>query len=328
MQDSACEEFDSLGVDGIYATVIAYFLSGFLREGADMAVDIACEEAEDAARTIVGRMEAIAADVTGLVFGDAEPESGLQMGEVAALMEQEISEKRDVFDQALVEEAVRLVEEAEEVEEVEQAEGATEETEETQRYSAAPAPWPSPTAGPSNRPTPRPTARPTAAPTPCDPAKAPEAPKLASARVSDNGAGVIFAFDVPTDRFGKGGSNFDCADLVTMDGLADYCAFREATLLEAVLGASSQIEPGSTATLLAGKLRTEGAEHCFPASDQASSAVVEGPANPVAPTVVFDAPKTVGTCDELVVDASSTQGSGGRPWKSVTWEATAEGAGA
>merc|ERR1719181_2471404 len=178
MQDSACEEFDSLGVDGIYATVIADFLSGFLREGADMAVDIACEEAEDAARTIVGRMEAIAADVTGLVFGDAEPESGLQMGEVAALMEQEISEKRDVFDQALVKEAVRLVEEAEEVEEVEQAEGATEETEETQRYSAAaaffeaqetvvvetivlrtPAPWPSPTPRPRSPPTPPPRRR-------------------------------------------------------------------------------------------------------------------------------------------------------------------------
>ncbi|KAH8048234.1 hypothetical protein JL722_12638 [Aureococcus anophagefferens] len=42
--------------------------------------------------------------------------------------------------------------------------------------------------------------------------------------------------------------------------------------------------------------------------------------------VVFDAPKTVGTCDDLVVDASSTQGSGGRPWQSVTWNATAAGA--
>ncbi|KAH8057421.1 hypothetical protein JL720_14144 [Aureococcus anophagefferens] len=38
------------------------------------------------------------------------------------------------------------------------------------------------------------------------------------------------------------------------------------------------------------------------------------------------APKTVGTCDELVVGASSTQGSGGRPWQSVTWNATAAGA--
>ena len=139
LQASACGDFESLGVDSVYATVIAEFLSEFLREGADMNVDISCEEDDGGARFIVGRVKALASDVVGLAFGDAE-----EMAEVAAEMQRTISENREEFDQRVIE--VRL-----------------EETE-TNYEEPTPAPSAKPTPAPSAKPTPAPSAKPTAQP--------------------------------------------------------------------------------------------------------------------------------------------------------------------
>ena len=158
LQASACGDFESLGADSVYATVIAEFLSEFLREGADMNVDISCEEDDGGARFIVGRVKALASDVVGLAFGDAE-----EMAEVAAEMQRTISENREEFDQRVVE--VR-----------------SEETE-TNYEEPTPAPSAKPTPAPSAKPTPAPSAEPTPAPS-AEPSAQPSGSPRPSAKPS------------------------------------------------------------------------------------------------------------------------------------------------
>ncbi|KAH8056466.1 hypothetical protein JL722_7300 [Aureococcus anophagefferens] len=126
-----------------------------------MNVDISCEEDDGGARFIVGRVKALASDVVGLAFGDAE-----EMAEVAAEMQRTISENREEFDQRVVE--VRL-----------------EETE-TNYEEPTPAPSAKPTPAPSAKPTPAPSAEPSAQPSgsPRPSAKPSAAPTPATKRCS------------------------------------------------------------------------------------------------------------------------------------------------
>ena len=135
-------------------------------------------------------------------------------------------------------------------------------------------------------------------------------------------------FDAATDRFDRGGGAFECAQLLEMDGPAtESCSFSNDATIAVVLNPSSTVEGGSTVTLRGGLLKAKDAPDCWPAA-QSSNAVVEWPSNPAAPSVAISGPETAGTCGAVVLDGSTTSGSGGRPWKSVIWEAAAVGASA
>ena len=48
------------------------------------------------------------------------------------------------------------------------------------------------------------------------------------------------------------------------------------------------------------------------------SVSILAPVNPLTPNVVVSAPSAIGSCDNLTLDATSSSGSGGRPWRSVS----------
>ena len=50
----------------------------------------------------------------------------------------------------------------------------------------------------------------------------------------------------------------------------------------------------------------------------AVSVSISKPVNPLTPNVVVSVPTAIGACDNLTLDATSSSGSGGRPWRSVS----------
>lgn len=89
-----------------------------------------------------------------------------------------------------------------------------------------------------------------------------------------------------------------------------------------VLGTPLLAVNGSV-TLLSGiispQCTSSSTQTCNTALSSGNTVVATSPLNPVKPTVVINVPSTIGSCADLVIDASGSSGFGGRPWKSVSW---------
>ena len=49
------------------------------------------------------------------------------------------------------------------------------------------------------------------------------------------------------------------------------------------------------------------------------SLVVTAPLNPIGPAASLSVPKTLGVCDDLVMDPTATTGQAGKPWQRIIW---------
>ena len=152
-------------------------------------------------------------------------------------------------------------------------------------------------------------------------------PAIASVEFSSDGSKLLVNFDSATD-FGvdvvaSPFTEFEC------DLLLDFIGARYATckwtsnlaLVAALDGSQSSLTVGDTVTLLSSVIH--------PASLSSSLAlqvVIQPPISPSPPVVALSTAKTIGSCDDIVLDPTASSGSGGRPWSKIQWMVSGSGA--
>ncbi|KAG3037428.1 hypothetical protein PC119_g3630 [Phytophthora cactorum] len=150
-------------------------------------------------------------------------------------------------------------------------------------------------------------------------------PKLLDAKFLDTAVGLTITFDRAVDRTTLTTDNFACSVLFDLPSATDstsYCGASPActwqtgsTSIRFVFGQGVRVEPGSTLTLRGNLLKsTAAAELAAPAT----TVMISAPDKPPHPQVLVSGAASLGMCDDLVLDGSSSSGSGGRPM-TYTW---------
>jgi hypothetical protein len=158
-----------------------------------------------------------------------------------------------------------------------------------------------------------------------------EPPRLLSAAFTDDGRKVIVTFDTKTDQGASivpnYASRFACADVLEFLGAWNAtCRWISTRIL--VVDSAREVVVGDTLTLLSGVLMplcTSASENCPYANE--SSVTISAPGNAVKPSISLSASKTVGPCEDIVIDPTLNKGSGGRAWASVVWSVQINGMG-
>jgi hypothetical protein len=173
------------------------------------------------------------------------------------------------------------------------------------------------------------------------------APVLSSAIFADTGRSVSVCFDGDTDQgevvlAGRKDGEWECSALFNFTGDAfTSCTWMSNRCVEMVFcghdycssvddrASLDLLEPGENITLsakvLKGACYSIDDKNCSSLSNEEQSFTVEPPLVPLLPEVFVVASSVGGACQtDLVLDASSSFGSGGRPWTSVTWSVTAD----
>jgi hypothetical protein len=156
------------------------------------------------------------------------------------------------------------------------------------------------------------------------------APSLVSALFSDTGASIIVTFSESTDFARITTTSFTCSDLLAYAGAnTSSCTWTSDTVVTASLPTFSSIaliEPGDDVTLRGGMVRAacEAANATDASCDDnevtARQTVASlPPVSPSLPNVILNIPGRVSTCDDLVVDATSSTGSAGRDYSVISW---------
>ena len=168
-----------------------------------------------------------------------------------------------------------------------------------------------------------------------------DAPQLLSATMSDSLVQIGVTFDIATNRAGMGLADTDCSRVLSASTLAKKlgagpkCSFSaDAMQLIIVLGSGATILPSGTLSkdlteaspnsldfLLGAVLNAAGNSYAYAALDGTpGTALLQGPpaafdinnASALNPLPSLSAPRSVGVCEPLKLDASASGNSGGR----------------
>lgn len=159
---------------------------------------------------------------------------------------------------------------------------------------------------------------------------APPPPTLQSTRFDSNGASAVATFDSPSESVSPSGSTVWFCDAVLQfaGSNSSSCVWLTPESIRITFSAtgSAAMVVGSAVTLRAAAVRARcnsayfTATQCndFSAAATATLALL-GPSNPISPVAVLQAPRYLGVCDNLTLDATTTYGSGGRAWSSASF---------
>ena len=167
----------------------------------------------------------------------------------------------------------------------------------------------------------------------------PPTPVLVEAVFAYDATHVLVGFDSPTDRNGStlSSSPFPCADLFEFESAnLSRCVWVDSANIRLYPGEGSTLAVGEPIILRGGILKaacaasasaSAGASGCATATWAhlaSSSVVLTPPSTPQLPIASLSGPSLVGAgpCVDVIVDVSSSTGSGGRPWQSVRFTVT------
>lgn len=161
------------------------------------------------------------------------------------------------------------------------------------------------------------------------------APILLSVQFTDSGEAVLMLFNSPTDQAGIKTADWSCGRIFEFkDASETKCEWINATAVRSTFrGASTREDEasllgiGDSVTLIPSILRAFCSPTATKCSDNpysvATTRKVQAPAFPFAPTVIIVAPRKIGSCSDLTLDATQSYGNGGRLYSSVKWAVTA-----
>ena len=160
----------------------------------------------------------------------------------------------------------------------------------------------------------------------------PPPPQIQLAVLASDGSYINIRLDSRSDRgYFYNPSlppTFSCNELIIFKGSDQAtCKFDSDQLIIANFGSipSRAVAVNDNVTLLAHRLKAlsclNTAISCL-FSDSNSVVALQPPPNPIRPNIKLSAPAIVSICSDLLVDPTSSTGSGGRLWQSVVWEAT------
>jgi hypothetical protein len=161
------------------------------------------------------------------------------------------------------------------------------------------------------------------------------APSLSSVQLSDSGQTVTISFNSPTDKGGILDATWQCDRLFAFVGASlSKCTWLSASTVSVsfpiILDAASAakyLRAGDAVTLRSSLLSAfcsgSAATCALNPSSPAKTTNVQAPLNPEQPTIVFTAPRSIGACSDLSIDATASYGNGGRVYSSVVWTVSA-----
>jgi hypothetical protein len=155
------------------------------------------------------------------------------------------------------------------------------------------------------------------------------APALLSAVLSSDGAKLTVLFGSDTNRPTLSGTSaFACSYLTTFaDSAKSTCNWENATALAITLPSLPTVAPGMAFKILGGLIRAACASSAdctaYPYLSE-TTITVSAPLNPIKPAASLIAPKAVSYCSSVTLDATQSQGHGGRKWQSIVWSAQSE----
>ena len=146
-------------------------------------------------------------------------------------------------------------------------------------------------------------------------------PKLTSARLNDGGSGFTIFFDSPTDQGKITMTNWNCSLLFNFkQSSSTLCSWANSSAVVTTFGKNPKFLTSTNITILGGKLKSQCNSDCNLTNDTSTTSVTLLPAyHPIIPKVVIYTSTAVTSCDDIVLDASSSFGSGGRPFASIFW---------
>ena len=152
------------------------------------------------------------------------------------------------------------------------------------------------------------------------------APTLLYVKFADNGGAATAVFDSVVQQSKTDTGVWSCAQYFFFYKSVDTsCSWLNGTAVQisfsgALTSHVDLLTPGQKVSLLGDLLSsTCSVQYCKPQTAPAADVTALAPDNPVRPTIVLKVPTKVGDCQDVVVDASFSVGSGGRPWAAVQW---------
>ena len=154
-------------------------------------------------------------------------------------------------------------------------------------------------------------------------------PSLLSVRFSADGTALVASLSADSDLAGITQAHFSCSQLFTFaaaSGLsATKCSWTDLSDIHITLDSSTSLLVGGSVTLRGGNIRAAcpadvTAANCATCLTTPSTVTtVLAPVSPVIPTVAISAPSIIGLCDAFPIDVTSSVGSCGRVWSSISF---------
>lgn len=165
------------------------------------------------------------------------------------------------------------------------------------------------------------------------------APLMLSSRFTDSGQAVVILFDSSTDFANITASTWPCVKLFQFNNASlTTCTWVNSSSVSMTFGVLKNgvsnvvyLSIGDTVTLVPGILRAYCSGSSATCSQNPTAPLLKvltfGPANPSPPTVVLNAPQSIGPCVNLTLDATGSYGNGGRLYTVIQWTVSASGLG-
>ncbi|GMH78102.1 hypothetical protein TrLO_g3938, partial [Triparma laevis f. longispina] len=159
----------------------------------------------------------------------------------------------------------------------------------------------------------------------------PTPPSLKMAIFADTVSSLFVTFNSPTDKGVKvlqsSVSDFACEEIFDIPSCGEngcMCSWLNTTTVKVELGASATTLVGSEVKVKAGKI----VAHCekpevFDCDNwtpaQETTVLVSPPSVPFYPMPQLTGAETVSSCSDIAISATTSSGSGGRPWQNFEW---------
>ena len=156
-------------------------------------------------------------------------------------------------------------------------------------------------------------------------------PAVVSAEFSNDGSSMALTFDNPTDEgatvLSTSYSTFACSEILDFPGASEAACLWEsntALLVQLSADANELIQVGDDVVLLANTIKAQCLSGTCTSNLYSSrtTLVLAMPSNPAQPTASLSASRRIGSCDDIELDPTGSDGAGGRSWQSVKWTVT------
>ena len=154
-------------------------------------------------------------------------------------------------------------------------------------------------------------------------------PSLLSVRFSADGTALVASLSADSDLAGITQAHFSCSQLFTFttaSGLsATKCSWTDPSDIHITLDSTTSLLVGDSVSVIlrGGNIRAAcpaDVTNCNTWSTTPSTVTtVLAPVSPVIPTVAISAPSIIGLCDAFPIDVTSSVGSCGRVWSSISF---------
>ena len=146
-------------------------------------------------------------------------------------------------------------------------------------------------------------------------------PLLSTAQFSNDGGSVLVYFSAPTNKANILTVFFACSLVFEFYGdILSTCSWVSSTIVKINLGINKLLSVSDFITVKSNIVKASCTDLCdMYGLAQSQTVIISAPINPVVPNIIVAVPPSLSSCDDVIIDSSSTTGFGGRPLIDVQW---------